>query len=465
MRIIDLLSRMIGGGVLGIASSHAIATDGLYLEGFGAVSRGMGGTAAAHYVGPAAMMVNPATMDLSDETGEILLGLDLITTDINATNIGTGERVASSQHSHNRGPFVAPQLAFVRKISNWTFGAGMFAQAGVGVEYGKDSFLSRGDVSGVGYAAGADTGLENASRLFILDIPIAASFKLNDRFTIGGALEGKWTGLNLDYLLGMNQLGSLAGHGRASGSLLGLIGGLPDPRGVHLSVSKNRAIASGADGWGYAGRLGFLYKMTPTTNLGGAYMFKSHMDDLKGKATVTAVDGQIGNVPIEGEVRFINFNSPAKLDVGLSHQVTEKLLVAFDVSRVFWKDALQDIKVKFTSGAGDVNLRLPQNARDQTIVAIGASYAATPDLTLRAGYREATQPFNDEGLLALIPAVLKRHASLGFSYQISKSGRFDAAYSHALKASMTNQSAFNTSSPVRSSIAQDNFVLSYNISY
>lgn len=189
------------------------------------------------------------------------------------------------------------------------------------------------------------------------------------------------------------------------------------------------------------------------------------MNDLKGRGTVTAVDGIIGNVPIDGEVSFLNFNSPAKLDVGLSHQVTDKFLLALDVSRVFWKDALKDIEVGFTSDAGGVDLKLPQNAKDQTIVAIGASYAATQNLTVRAGYRQATQPFNDEGLLALIPAVLQKHASLGFSYNFSKSSRFDAAYSHAFERSMTNRSAYNTSSPVRSSIAQDNFVIAYNYSF
>ncbi|MBV2133346.1 outer membrane protein transport protein [Pseudomonas sp. MAP12] len=457
--------RSIVGVLLSVSSFYALATDGLYLEGFGAISRGMGGTAVAHYVGPASMMVNPATMDLSDATGEVLLGFDLITTDISASSVTTGEGVSSSTHSNNRGPYVAPQFAFTRKFSNWTVGAGMFAQAGVGVEYGKSSFLSRGDVGGVGYAAGADTGFENASRLFILDIPLAVSYKVNDRFSIGGSLDAKWTGLNLDYLLGMNQLGSLAQSGRASGSLIGLISALPDPRGVHLSVSKNEEIASGADGWGFSGRLGLLYKVTPTTNLGASYMFKSHMNDLKGRGTVTAVDGLLGNVPIGGEVRFLNFNSPAKLDVGLSHNVTDRFLLALDLSRVFWKDALKDIDVGFSSDAGGVDLKLPQNAKDQTIVAIGASYAATQKLTLRAGYRQATQPFNDEGLLALIPAVLQKHASLGFSYNFSKSSRFDAAYSHAFERSMTNRSPYNTSSPVRSSIAQDNFVLNYIYSF
>lgn len=460
-----LLYRTVVGVLLTVSSFCALATEGLYLEGFGAISRGMGGTAAAHYVGPASMMVNPATMDLSDATGEVLLGFDLITTDISALSVSTGESVSSSTRSNNRGPYIAPQFASTLKFSNWTVGVGMFAQAGVGVEYGKSSFLSRGDISGVGYAAGADTGLENASRLFILDIPFAVSFKVNDRFSIGGSIDAKWTGLNLDYLLGMNQLGSLAQSGRASGSLIGLISTLPDPRGVHLSVSKNKEVASGADGWGYSGRLGLLYKVTPKTNFGASYMFKSHMNDLKGRLTVTAVDGLVGNVPIDGDVRILNFNSPAKLDVGLSHNVKDKFLFSLDLSRVFWKDALKDIDVGFTSDAGSVDLKLPQNAKDSTIVAIGLSYTATQNFTLRAGYRQATQPFNDEGLLALIPAVLRKHATLGFSYNFSKSSRLDAAYSHAFERSMTNRSTYNTSSPVRSSIAQDNFVLSYNYSY
>ncbi|RTV02851.1 aromatic hydrocarbon degradation protein, partial [Pseudomonas aeruginosa] len=152
--------KALGGAILGVASSHAAATDGLFLEGFGPISRSMGGTAVAHYVGPASMMVNPATMDLSDSAGELLLGFDLITTDIGARNVETGEYVSSGDHSNNRGPYIAPQFAFIHKISNWTFGAGVFAQGGVGVEYGDDSFLSRGDVAGKGYAAGADTGLE-----------------------------------------------------------------------------------------------------------------------------------------------------------------------------------------------------------------------------------------------------------------------------------------------------------------
>jgi len=390
-----------------------------------------------------------------------LVGFDMITTDISAENLGTSEKVTSRTHAHNRGPYLAPQLAFIKRIDHLTVGFGLFAQAGVGVEYGKSSFLSRGDVGGVGYGGG-NSGLENASRVLILDIPLVASYQVNDALAVGLTLDPKWSGLNLDYLFGTNQLGSLTGTGRASGSLMGLIGTLPDPRGVHISVSKNKDVASGASGWGYSGRLGLLYKVDPATNLGLSYMFESKMNDLEGNGTVTAVDGVAGDIPISGKVKVRDFNTPAKLDFGLSRQFSENFLLAFDVSRVFWKKTLKDINVNFASANGDVDLRLPQNAKDQTIFAVGAAYKVTPQFTLRGGYRQATQPFNENGLLALIPAVLRKHVAMGFSYDFSKSSRIDFAYSHAFDHSMTNSSKFNTSAPVRSSIAQDNFILSYN---
>jgi long-chain fatty acid transport protein len=103
-----MMRKITVGAILSGLSCYALATDGLFLEGFGPISRGMGGTAVSNYVGPASMMVNPATMGLSDATDEVLLGFDLITTDISASNLATDEKVSSSTHSQNRGPYVAP---------------------------------------------------------------------------------------------------------------------------------------------------------------------------------------------------------------------------------------------------------------------------------------------------------------------------------------------------------------------
>ena len=152
------------------AGGTAHATDVFRLEGFGASSRGMGGVATAHDVGPAGMMTNPATLSLMQADNTAQIGLDLVTTDIDVTNRSTGEHVHSGDHSHNRGPYYAPQAAFTRRVGEWTFGLGAFAQGGLGTEYGRSSFLSRA-------TGGLDTGLDNSSRLLVLNIPLAASFR------------------------------------------------------------------------------------------------------------------------------------------------------------------------------------------------------------------------------------------------------------------------------------------------
>ncbi|RTL35512.1 MAG: hypothetical protein EKK49_07220, partial [Rhodocyclaceae bacterium] len=89
---------------LAAASGSACATDVFRLEGFGAVSRSMGGAATAFDTGPAGMMTNPATLSLMQTDNAFLLGVDLVTTDIDVRNQSTGESVSSSNHSANHGP-------------------------------------------------------------------------------------------------------------------------------------------------------------------------------------------------------------------------------------------------------------------------------------------------------------------------------------------------------------------------
>ena len=72
-------------------------------------------------------------------------------------------------------------------------------------------------------------------------------------FSIGGSIDAMWQGLNLDMLLGADQVGSLISAGRVSGSLLPVLGGLPDLRGAHFSLTRNAPLASGVNAWGYTG--------------------------------------------------------------------------------------------------------------------------------------------------------------------------------------------------------------------
>jgi long-chain fatty acid transport protein len=439
---------------LAATSQMAHATEVFRLEGYGPISRAMGGTATAFNVGAAGMMANPATLSLMALGSEFYLGLDLISTDIKVTNQVTGESVSSNTHSSNRGPYLAPELAFTHRNGELTLGVGAFAQGGLGTEYGNSSFLSRA-------AGGLNTGLENSSRLLVLNIPFVASYQVNDKLTVGGSIDAMWQGLNLNLLLGAGQVGSLIGSGRVQGSLLPVLGGLPDMRGAHFSMTKNEPLASGVESWGFGGRLGMTYKVSNETMFGLDYAMESQMKDMEGRATLTAIDGIAGQILLQGAIKLRNFQMPAKLDLGLSHRFNDQWMMAVDVSQVFWEHAMKDISVGFVTDSGQtLDIQLPQNYKDQTILAFGVAYQ-TGNWTLRSGARLATQALRSETLLAVIPATPRKHISAGFSYAFSKDDSVDFAYSHAFEESMGNASLPNTADPIQTTHSQNNATIGY----
>lgn len=441
------------------SSPVALATDVFGLEGIGAVSRAMGGTAVAQDVGPGGMLTNPATLSLEQDGSQAMVGLDLVTTDIDVRNKTTGETARSGSHGNNRGPYFAPEVAYTQRIGDLAFGIGAFARGGLGTEYGKNSFLSRG-------MGGTDTGLENSSRLLVLDIPLAASYRVNEDFTVGASLDAMWQGLNLDLFLRTDQVVALMGDGRVSGGLAPALGTVPGLQGAHFSLSKNSPLGSGVDAWGYSGRLGMLYRVSPETRVGASYQFESQMSDMTGDAVLTAVAGDGSQMPFAGKIRIIDFRMPAKLDIGVSHRLTPQWSIAADLSRVFWKDVMKDIKVAFVAnGGGDLSIQLPQNYRDQTILALGTSYVLSPAWTLRAGFRFATQALRGDTLFAVIPATPTKHLSLGFSYMLTPASRIDFAYSHAFREKMDNPGTPNAADPIEVKHSQNNATINYTVSF
>ncbi|WP_026842273.1 OmpP1/FadL family transporter [Citrifermentans bremense] len=425
----------------------AYATDVFRFEGVGPVSRGMGGAATAFDVGAAGMMTNPATLSLMNSGSEIHLGLDFVMTDISAENKTTGEKASSDSHAHNRGPYAAPEAAFVYRAAPLTLGFGAFAQGGLGTEYGRDTFLSRA-------SGNLNTGLENSSRLLVLNIPFAVSYDVSEKLTIGAALDAMWEGLNLELLMPAEDVGALIQGGRVTGSLLPVLGGLPDLRGAHFSMTKDHPLASGIDAWGVGARVGAVYRLSKDTIAGAAYTMESQIADMEGNATMTAVDGSAGQIPLRGKIKLRGLQMPAHLGIGVSQRINEHWLVAADISRVFWESAVKDLKVSFLADDGKtIDIRLPQNYKDQMIYSFGVAYRTGP-WTLRTGGRIANQAMRSDTVIAVIPAIPTKHASAGFSYDFSTASTVDFAYSHAFEESIDSPTT-------RLVHSQDNFSIAY----
>ncbi|MFC0148942.1 hypothetical protein [Sphingobium scionense] len=140
-------------------SGSAHATDGFNFIGYGPTSIAMGGTGAAYDIGPAGMMINPATLALMPDGCDGQIGGDIITSNLKIRNTATGEVAHSNSEGTNNGPYYAPEVAFVCRKGRYTLGIGSFAAAGVGTQYAADSFLSRTVTNTT------DTGLRNFSRM------------------------------------------------------------------------------------------------------------------------------------------------------------------------------------------------------------------------------------------------------------------------------------------------------------
>lgn len=442
--------------LLGAANSHA--TNVFELEGFGAVSRGMGGTSSAFYTGVSSLIANPATMSMMKGEGEFLAGLDLVTTDISV--FGNGETASSDSVSRNRGPYFAPQLGYLRRNGRITWGGGVFATAGLGTEFGSDTFLSRTQ-------SGLQTEFQNASRLFVLRAPVGASYEVTDKLNIGASLDVVWTALNLELLLPAAQVGGLAAGGNLSGSLVAPLAGFVGAGGAaHFSLSKHDYTGGGVDSFGFGGRIGFTYTVNDRLTIGGAYNMKTKVDDLEGDATLTAIDGTGNTLPLQGQIKIRNFEMPADIKLGFIYQATDRLRVAADVKRAFWEDSMKSIKASFSGAAGDIDVTLPQNYSDITIVAVGAEYDLTPSWQVRAGFSFADTAVNATFLLPIAPAYIKRHVAFGTSYHFTESSSVDFALSAGLDEQITNTGYLgNTRPELRHEHSQINAVLSYSYKF
>jgi long-chain fatty acid transport protein len=186
---------------------------------------------------------------------------------------------------------------------------------------------------------------------------------------------------------------------------------------------------------------------------------------MKGDATLTAVDAVAGQVPLQGKISVRDFQTPAQLNLGISHQFNEQWMIAADVSRIFWKHAMKNVNVGFVADSGaNIDILLPLNFKDQTALSLGAAYQ-TGKWTLRGGARFTTQALRSETLLAVIPAIPTTFGSAGFAYQLSPISKVDFAWTHSFKKKMTNASLPNTSAPIRAEHAQDSIGLAYTYSF
>ncbi len=349
-----------------------------------------------------------------------------------------------------------PAFGYTRKQGAFTYGVGVFAQGGMGTEYDKGDSV---DPSG--------GQLDQRSELGVGRVILPLAYQATPDLSIGGSIDYVWAMLDLQWAVSGQQFGNFIVQnpnvGSATGGLVtGLINNIglgpgqiapPGPYWAYFDFSDNSDYTGRSKATGWAGKIGFVYKVSPTFSVGATYHSETDLDDLEGDATVSMnvdING-MGNatIPVTGEVKIKDFQWPETYGVGVSWQATDRLMVAADYKRINWSDVMKDFKMTFVADAvqanpmaagfsgADLNMTLAQNWDDQDVLQIGVSYKATDALTLRAGVSLADNPIPDQQLNPLFPAIVEEHYTIGFGYAFSPASDVNFSLTYAPEVSET----------------------------
>ncbi|MBU1690338.1 MAG: outer membrane protein transport protein [Gammaproteobacteria bacterium] len=441
----------------------AYATNGMNMEGYGATALGMGGASMAYDNGTAAMMNNPATLAMMNEGTNLDLALGFLSPQVKSSAGGTTS-------SSSADFFGGPAIGWVRKQNGLLFGIGMYGQGGMGTEYGSDSVLANPSAQAV------SPGLVNRSEVSVGRVIFPVAYNVSPDLNVGGSVDYVWAGMDMQMAVRGTDFLQMAGGtspmALASGAMIGsfMTNVVPmlDPANRvnwgYFDFSNKNDFTGQAVGTGYAGKIGFTYKLDSKTTIGATYHSKTRLSDLEAKDAsvsfnVNADSGMLAGgaasgtyveatIPVAGKMTVKDFQWPETYGIGIAYEASEKWMLAADYKRINWAAVMKDFKMEFTP-AGNTGLAagfngLPMNVvfyqdwKDQHVLMLGAAYRMTDALTLRGGLNMANNTVPDTYLNALFPAIIKNHITAGFGYAINKKSHLDLAFSYAPKVTATS---------------------------
>ncbi|MEW5786327.1 MAG: outer membrane protein transport protein [Pseudomonadota bacterium] len=415
---------------------NAQATNGMNMEAWGAKSGGMGGAAFAYDNGNSAVMNNPATLGLRPAgQGDLGFGLTLLMPDVRSSH-----PVAGGQDSDGTAYWM-PTLSYIRRKNDLSFGVAMLAQGGMGTEYGSGSPLFAFGTASDNVTVVPMSGDEIRSEVGFGRLMFPLAWNASDRLTLAGQVDLAWASMDLRMDVDGQTLAGMMGQGLVSGALTGFL-----PATINYArfdFSDDSAVTGQAKSYGWGFKLGAHWKVNEQLSLGAAYHAKTRMGDMKTDDATLSVNGG----PMNGTLKVLDFQWPETYGLGLAWDGGGAWSWAADVKRIRWSDAMADFRMRFVDSASglDINVTMPQNWEDQTVLALGVQYKLTPGVALRAGVNHASNPVPNATLNPLFPAIVETHYTLGVGWRLDAARSLAASVAYAPEVSETNAQGITSS--------------------
>ncbi len=419
---IKLLSAAVALAML--APSASYATNGYFMIGAGAKTRGMGGAGIAYGQDSLAAASNPATA--IDVGSRFDIGGELFRP-IRAVKHNSATLPADEQSSKNL--FLIPSFGISwQKSENIVYNFVMMG-AGLGTNYDQTEKNTNGTLATcpANYFYSVSCGATKEAGVDMMQVHMlpGMAYKINDTHSIG---------VNLDF-----AINRFRATGLQSFADLG-----------YTSDSKNLTNNGYDYNYGAGIRIGWQGKFNhDKLKLGAYYASKVFMTRFKKYKGLFAEGGK--------------FDVPPHFGVGISVKATRKINVAFDIQYIQYSE-VPSISNPGPDANDPVNFFPPSLCpgadktpcltggtrgmgfgwKDQTVYKFGFDYAASKKMTWRFGYNYGKMPIPEsQGLFNMLaPAVVEEHVTFGATYDWDKATELSFNFMHAFKNTLRAYSNF-----------------------
>ena len=253
-------------------------------------------------------------------------------------------------------------------------------------------------------------------------------------------------------------------------------GGNPDCPTTGVAAAPSPYLTNNNSDWSYGAgvRVGWIGDITPTLTLGASAASKIYMTEFDDYRELFAEQGDL--------------DIPANFALSATVKATPKLNLSIDFQRILYEGVASISNPgpvaspggpSFPAGSGPLGADngLGFGWEDTNVYRIGADYRYDNNWTFRAGfaYNDQTIPADQVLFNILAPAVIRKHATLGFTYRPDTSSEWSFAYMHALsETTRTGASAFSVTPggpltpvdvPAEISMYQNSVDLSYSLKF
>lgn len=188
--------------------------------------------------------------------------------------------------------------------------------------------------------------------------------------------------------------------------------------------------ASGVNEWGWSASA--LFTATDDLRIGFNYRSEIIMNAEGGDATFENIPDTPLAPPFENTTFDASLPLPAELTAGISYQLNDKWLLAFDFNRTYW-DVYKSLDIHFADPnlPESVNPSVnPRNYKDSNTWRFGAQYTATDKLTLRAGYYLDESPVQPGYFAPETPRNDSMGFTAGLSLEVTSRLAIDASFAY-----------------------------------